>query len=158
MAQFNFNVSEAPVEDSNSFAPVPAGRYRFVILEADIQLTKRARENNDPSLGQYVKVKLQVAEGPSQNRFIWQNFNVVNSNPKATEIGKSQFANLLSSAGLSEIKDTGELCGLVVNGEVKVTPDTGYGPGNEVKRFYAPTPIEQAPAPQAPGDDAPLQF
>jgi hypothetical protein len=159
MAQFNFKVSDVPASTDNSFGPLPAGRYRLVILEADIHLTKRAKENNDPNLGQYVKAKLQVASGQYQNRLVWQNFNVVNANPKAAEIGNQQFSNLVSSAGLLEIQDTSQLCGLVVDGEIKVTPDTGYGEGNEVKRFYTagPAPAQtEAPAPS--GDGGPVAF
>jgi len=163
MAEFNFNVNDVPAEDNNSFGPLPAGRYRLVVLEADIQLTRKAKDANDPSLGQYVKVKFQVADGDCQNRLVWSNFNVVNANPKAAEIGKSQFANLVSSCGLESIKDTSQLCGKVVSGEVKVTKDTGYGEGNEVKRFY---PAGPAAAPAAgpepkrdrPDDHAPLAF
>ena len=160
MTQFNFNVSDAPADDSNkSFAPLPNGRYRLVVLEADIQLTRKAKESNDPSLGQYVKAKLQVADGEYQNRLVWQNFNVVNANPKAAEIGQSQFANLVTACGLESIQDTSQLCGIVVSGEVKVTKDTGYGEGNEVKRFYPASPASAPAAAPAPsGDDAPLAF
>jgi len=159
MAEFNFNVSDVPAEDNSKFAPIPAGRYRLVVLESDINLTRKAKEANDPSVGQYVKVKLQVADGSHQNRVLWQNFNVVNSNPKATEIGKAQFANLVSSCGLESIQDTSQLCGKVISGEVKVSKDTGYGEGNEVKRFYPAGPASApASSPEPTGDDSPLAF
>jgi hypothetical protein len=46
-----------------------------------------------------------------------------------------------------------------VSGEVKVTKDTGYGEGNEVKRFYPAGPVSAPAAAPAPsGDDAPLAF
>ncbi len=146
MAEFNFKVSDVPVAD-NDFSPLPAGRYNLVVLETDLVMTKKAKEANDPSVGQYVKVKMQVLDGDYQNRFIWSNFNVVNANPKAAEIGSQQFSNLVVSAGITEIKDTSELNGKTVAAEIKVTPDTGYGAGNDVKRFY---PISSAPvAPSA---------
>lgn len=157
MAAFNFKVSDAPAE-SNDFGVLPAGRYSLVVLESSLELTKKAKEANDPSLGQYVKVKLQVINGAYQNRYIWSNFNVVNSNPKAVEIGQQQFGNLISSCGLEEIGDTSELNEKVVSAEIKVTPDTGYGVGNDVKRFY---PATSAPAPAAtpaPAAGGPVQF
>ena len=154
MAEFNFNVADVPAE-SNDFGPLPAGRYNLVVLEAELVLTKKAKEANDPSLGQYVKVKLQVLDGPKQNRLLWSNFNVINANPKAAEIGTQQFSNMLSSMGITSIEDTSQLNGKTVAAEVKVSPDTGYGEGNDVKRFYKigdrPVATTDSPKPESGG-------
>jgi hypothetical protein len=134
MAEFSFDNNE--VEAANEYQQIPAGRYTMVVTETDLMLTKKAKEANDAKLGQYIKVKFQIVSGEFQNRVIFQNFNVVNANPKAVEIGQQQFRNLLECCGITKITDTSEIHQKVVVADIKNTPDNGYGVGVDVKRYY----------------------
>ncbi|MDB4401412.1 DUF669 domain-containing protein [bacterium] len=135
MAEFIFNSDD--VEVDAQYEQVPAGRYTMVVIDTDLMLTKKAKEANDPKLGQYIKVRFQIVSGEFQNRVIFQNFNVVNPNPKASEIGHQQFRNLLECCGIKKITDTSEIHQKVVVADIKNTPDTGYGVGVDVKRYHA---------------------
>ena len=135
MAEFSFDNNE--VEAVDEYQQIPAGRYTMVVTETDLMLTKKAKEANDAKLGQYIRVKFQIVSGEFQNRVIFQNFNVVNASPKAVEIGQQQFRNLLECCGITKISDTSEIHQKVVVAEIKNTPDTGYGVGVDVKRYYS---------------------
>ena len=134
MAEFSFDSNE--VEAADEYQQIPAGRYTMVVTDTDLMLTKKAKEANNPKLGQYIKVRFQIVSGEFQNRVIFQNFNVVNANPKAVEIGQQQFRNLLECCGIKKITDTSEIHQKVVVAHIKNTPDNGYGVGVDVKRFY----------------------
>jgi len=134
MAEFSFNNDD--VEAPEEYQQIPAGKYTMVVTDTDLMLTKKAKEANDAKLGQYIRVKFQIVSGEFQNRVIFQNFNVVNANPKAVEIGHQQFRNLLECCGIAKITDTSEIHQKVVVADIKNTPDTGYGIGVDVKRFY----------------------
>jgi hypothetical protein len=106
MASLNFQYTgdESTLND-NSFdrAPLPDGEYNVVINDADYRETKNGN-------GYYVSVEFQVYEGEHDGRKLWANYNLVNPNPKAQEIGEQQFAKLcLAALGKLSCSDTDEL-------------------------------------------------
>ena len=111
MAKLNFAFSgdESALSD-NSFdrQPLPDGEYNVVINDADYKETKNGN-------GYYVSVEFEVYEGEHSSRRVWSNYSLVNSNPKAQEIGEQQFAKLcLAALGKLSCSDTDELIGKTV--------------------------------------------
>ncbi len=157
MAEFSFDNNDAP--ESVDFEQIPSGRYTMVINDTDLLLTNKAKEANDPNLGQYIRVKFQVVSGIYQNRIVFLNFNVVNSSSKAVEIGQQQFRNLLECCGITKISDTSEIHQKVVVAELKNTPDNGYGVGIALKRFYSCTQKQaDSPASAPSNESGPVAF
>ena len=111
MAKLNFAFSgdETALQD-NSFdrQPLPDGEYNVVINDADYKQTKNGN-------GWYVSVEFLVYEGEHKDRKLWSNYNLVNPNPQAQEIGEQQFAKLcLAALGKLSCSDTDELIGKAV--------------------------------------------
>ena len=106
---FAFSGDETALQD-NSFdrQPLPDGEYNVVINDADYRQTKNGN-------GFYVSVEFQVYEGEHESRKLWSNYNLVNPNPQAQEIGEQQFAKLcLAALGKLSCSDTDELIGKTV--------------------------------------------
>jgi hypothetical protein len=106
MAKLGFQYSGDEAElNSNDFdrAPLPEGKYPVEILDADY---RDAKSGN----GSYVMVEFSVLTPEFIGRKIWANYNIVNTNPKAQEIGEQQFAKLCMAAmGKPSCEDTDEL-------------------------------------------------
>ena len=156
MAEFSFNSDE--VEDAPEYEQLPAGRYTMVVTDTDLLLTNKAKEANDPKLGQYIRVKFQVVSGQFQNRVVFLNFNMVNPTAKAVEIGHQQFRNLLESCGITKITDTSEIHQKVVVADLKNTPDNGYGVVIALNKFYACANATQEPAVESNAGSGPVAF
>jgi hypothetical protein len=85
--------------------PLPDGEYDATITDADYRETKTGT-------GYYVSVEYLITGGEYADRKVWANYNLVNSNPKAQEIGEQQFAKLcLATLGKPSCGDTDELIG-----------------------------------------------
>lgn len=101
---FQYTGDEAALND-NGFdrAPLPDGEYDVVINDADYRQTKNGN-------GYYVSVEFQVIDGEHAGRKLWSNYNLVNPNAQAQEIGEQQFAKLcLATLGKLSCSDTDEL-------------------------------------------------
>lgn len=140
MATLNFHFSgdESALQD-NSFdrAPLPDGEYNVVINDADYRQTKNGN-------GYYVSVEFEVYEGEHDGRKLWANYNLVNPNPQAQEIGEQQFAKLcLAALGKLSCSDTEELIGKAVT--VGVGLEKNDPTRNRVK-YANPTGTVKAPS------------
>jgi hypothetical protein len=113
MAKLGFNYGGDVEElNSNDFdrKPLPDGEYDATITDADYRETKLGT-------GYYVSVEYLITGGEYADRKVWANYNLVNSSPKAQEIGEQQFAKLcLATLGKPSCGDTDELigCSLVI--------------------------------------------
>ena len=104
------------VDPAPDFSPVPGGKYIMEILEAEIKETKAQN-------GYYLKLKLQVADGPSKGYLIWDNINLANPSEKCVQIGKAAFAALCLSVGEPQLKDEAVLVGKYTVATVTVKED-----------------------------------
>lgn len=152
---FQYTGDESSLND-NSFdrQPLPDGEYNVVINDADYKQTKNGN-------GYYVSVEFEVYEGEHSSRRVWSNYNLVNPNPQAQEIGEQQFAKLcLAALGKLSCSDTDELIGKTVT--VGVGLEKNDPTRNRVK-YANPTGTVKAPAarlaaaPAAGGDRKPWQ-
>lgn len=112
---------------------IPTGIYKLAVMDAELKDSKNG--------GQYIKVKMKVLGGENDGRFVWTNFNVVNQNEKAANIGKAQLKRLMVQGGKENpevLSHVSELQGLVVMAEItEAGGNNGYGPSNHVSKFTA---------------------
>lgn len=66
---------------------IPAGNYRAKVFSAELKDTKSG-------LGKYVKVEFVVEDGDYEGAELVAQYNVVNQNPKAQQIGLGQLSAL----------------------------------------------------------------
>lgn len=143
MVAMTFNSADAPPPD-NDFAPIPAGEYPMRVTNSEMKQT------NDGQ-GQYLKLEMDITDGPCAGRKHWENFNLVNKNPQAVEIAQRSLAQLCTAVGKLAIADSEELHMLPFIGKMKVTPAKGqYGPGNQLSG-YKPAGNGAAPAAASQG-------
>lgn len=125
-------------EDMGSFEPIPAADYNVKVVESEMCLTKKAQEADNPALGQYLKLKMEVMDGKFKGRTLFRNLNLVNSSAQAVEIAQKELASICKAVGLVTIQDSGELHDKPMQAKVVVKPgDANYGPKNEVKNYKA---------------------
>lgn len=105
-----------------SFELLPDGDYEGKVTSAELKETKAG--------GKMVVLELTTEKGK-----LWENFNIVNSNPKAEEIGKGKLKTLLVYAGRStEVQSINDFCGVPFKISVTIFDDNGIK-RNRIKSF-----------------------
>lgn len=126
MANLGFQLTVDPNQAKDYELVIP-GWYPATIHDAEIKPTSTG--------GKMVSVRYNLDNG----RVVFGNFNIVNQNPKAEEIGRQQLNELAVAIGITGVvHDTDQL----INGrcEVKVTirpEQNGYESQNEIKGWRA---------------------
>ncbi len=147
----------SPTEDGKSdYDLLPVGVYTATITSAEQKATKSGT-------GHYLNMAFTISGPTHQGRVVFDIFNLWNSNTVAVEIAEKTFADMLKSAGLPSITETGPLIGCMVKIKIGIQPDKSgqYEDKNRIKRYFpadagsfpapqAPTPPNQASAPQQP--------
>ena len=146
---------------------IPAGDYRMMIVDS-------AMENTKSGSGQFLKLTLQVIDGPHQGVTLFDRLNLVNSNPKAVEIAQRTLSAICHAVGVLQVQDSAQLHNRPLAARVAYVeggrPDGNggvYGPSNEVKGYKpvsqqapvqaTPAQPQQQPAYQAPAQQQPAQ-
>lgn len=132
MAKFGFDVSEVDMSNATvgggNYDPIPEGEYTLKALDAE--------EKETQSGGTMIKVKFEVVGGEYDGRWIWQNFNTVNRNEKAQNIGRAQLAAWGAACGKPDADDTDKLLDKKFKALVDIQAGTGgYKDSNRVKAF-----------------------
>lgn len=114
----NFKPDE--IDTTDKYDPVPAGDYKVIIDDADERQTKSGN-------GEFLRLELQIIDGPCKGRKIWENLNVVNPNAKAVEIAMRQLAMICQAIDTPKLSGPQDLQGKIliarvalVNGENKI--------------------------------------
>jgi hypothetical protein len=134
------------VTPSGSFEVLPAGKYNASCTNAELKETANGK-------GKYIKIELTITDGKFEGRKLWTNFNVVNENQKAKEIGLGQLKNFLLNAGYPNPDILGsvtELNGLRVGVKTKIRSDEQYGDKAEVSYFTKVAPQSDTLAQELP--------
>jgi len=127
--------------------PIPAGTVATVIIKDSEIKTTRA------GTGEYIKITMEVAEPEEYaGRLVWHNFNVVNPNEKAVQIGRGQLKRLNQILGIKELQDTAELHGQPFKVSLGIQKSEGYDPQNTVKKFLPLTTEESSAESDDPWD------
>ena len=129
MASLNetFAAQDMPA-GNGSFDPLPAGWYTATITGAELKPTKSGT-------GQYIAIRYDIKGPTHSGRVVFGNLNIRNQNPKAEEIGRQQFGDLMRSCGLAKVNDTDQLIGNSVQIKLGVERSEQYGDRNDVKGF-----------------------
>lgn len=131
--------------DANKVEPVsrsvlPAGDYDAMIVASEWKPTK----NQD---GKYLELKIQVINGPHQNRLLWDRLNIINKSPEAVQIAKGALSAICRAVGVHNPKGSEELHNRPLKITLKVKDGGQHGQSNEITAYKprhvgggAPTP------------------
>lgn len=78
------------------------GKYPVQIVNSEMKDAKTGG-------GQYLALEMDVIEGPSQGRKLWENLNLVHSNPQTTEIANRTLSAICHATGQMQIQDSEQL-------------------------------------------------
>jgi hypothetical protein len=129
------------VEPNQGFDVLPAGEYDAVIVNSEVKTTSAGD-------GRYLKLELQVLNGPFQNRKVWDQLNIWNQNAQAVQIAKGQLSAICRAVNVLTPQDSSELHNKPLRIKVAVKRDAEYGDKNVVKA-YKPRQAGPTPAPSA---------
>ena len=145
MASLGFTFDPNTVQAERTFDPIPAGDYLALILDSDVVPTKAGD-------GTILKLTFQVIDGPLQGRLVFENLNIENRNPAATEIAQARLGSICKSIGLSgPLHDSTVLHNQPMMIRVDIKTDPQYGAKNRIKSVSAAQGVvHQQPAMNAP--------
>lgn len=131
-----FNANEV---ETQSFEPVPPGKYLAQIEDAELKNTK--------SGGAGLNLKFKVATGQHSGRILFDWINLAHpTSTKCVEIGQQQLAGLCKALSVVTVTNTNELLGKQIGLQVAIDKDDSTR--NEVKGYINPN--ESAPVAAAP--------
>jgi hypothetical protein len=112
---------------NGDFEPIPNGVYVAQIVEGEIANTK--------SGGVMVKWTWKIEEGEHAGRLIWHNINLVNSNPKAQQIGQAEQAAIRAAIGKPTAASTEDYCFIpcLIRVGLEIDKSGQYKPKNKVE-------------------------
>lgn len=152
MVKFDFDPTEYENEGDGSGRsrdPIPEGVYSLALVEAD---TKAARSGN----GIVMTCKFEVTEGSYKGKWIWERFNIVNSNDTAQRIARGRVSKWATAAGKPGATDTDKLMGRKFFAKIKIEEGSGgYGPQNVIDGFVMPGGEAEAPKVQPKAEPKP---
>lgn len=129
-----FNATQ--VEPATAFDPIPRGRYLCCIEKSEMKTTR-------DSTGQYLELVFNVLDGEYKNRVVFARLNLVNANPKATEIAYRELSALCRACGVLQVQDSAELHNrpLIIQVELENGQDKHGNPrqNNVIKGYYSTT-------------------
>ena len=101
MAFLGGNFDATSVEPSSPMEILPPGKYPVHIIDSEMRETR--------SGGQMLKLTMEVLDGPSKGRKLWDNLNLVNANPQAQEIAHRTLSAICHATGKMQVQDSEEL-------------------------------------------------
>lgn len=117
------------VEPTNSFDPVPAGKYVAAITESEMKPTKNGS-------GSYLQMTFTILDGEYKNRVLWARLNLNNPNATAVKIARSELSAICHAVGIMQPRDSVELHNvpLMITVKIKKREDSG-DLTNEIKGY-----------------------
>lgn len=114
------------------FTPIPQDEYLCHIIETAMIATKAGD-------GAYLKLTLEVLDGPYARRLVWDNLNLKNPKEQTVEIAQRSLKHLCEAVGLPFCHDSDELCfkPFIASIAISVDKNNRYPPSNRVKRYKA---------------------
>jgi len=100
-------------------------------------------------MGQFLWLMLDIIEGPYQGRKLFDQLNLVNSNPQTVEIAQRTLSAICHATGKLQVNDSVDLHLVPMTIQVGVKPPKdGYSEKNTI-RYLVPEKAPAAPAYQA---------
>lgn len=127
MAALNFDART--VQPDQKPDPVPGGWYNLAVVASE---QKPSGKNPNDS---YIAMTVKILDGQYAGRQVFDNVNLYNSNPVASEIAWKRMSAYCHATGVIQMTDTQQLHGIPFKGRLSVKTDsTGqYDPSNELK-------------------------
>jgi hypothetical protein len=131
-------------EEMGDFTAIPAGEYLAKIIKSEMKLTSKAKDAEDPSIGQMLALQFEVIGPTQKGRMFFRNLNLVNESQTAVEIAEKELTSICKAVGLSVIQDSAELhgkpmmCKLIVKGPSDKEKKQGYTDAKNEVRSYKP--------------------
>ena len=117
------------IEPTQDFTLLPAGDYKVIVKSTERKETKAGT-------GAYLKLEIEVIEGPNKGGLIFENLNLWNPNETAVKIAQQSLSSLCRAAGNMTPGDSSELCGIPICATVKINKGSGdYGPSNGIRSY-----------------------
>lgn len=137
MAKLENTFDANTVPEREEFTPVPPGTYTGMIVASELKDTKAG--------GQMIVLEIDIQDGDSAGRKLFERLNIKNDNQKAVDIAFRTLGEIVKAVGKTTIKDTEELHNKRFSMEVRVSPAKPYvdkdgnnqpgSPQNEIKKF-----------------------
>ena len=142
MARFDTSFDATSVEPTTAYELLPAGKYRAQIVESEMRVTRNG-------MGQFLWLMLDIIEGQYQGRKLFDQLNLVNSNPQTVEIAQRTLSAICHATGKLQVNDSVDLHLVPMTIQVGVKPPKdGYSEKNTI-RYLVPEKAPVAPAYQA---------
>lgn len=142
MARFDTAFDATGIEPTTGYDVLPAGKYRAQIVESEMRVTRNG-------MGQFLWLMLDIIEGPYQGRKLFDQLNLVNSNPQTVEIAQRTLSAICHATGKLQVNDSVDLHLVPMTIQVGVKPPKdGYSEKNTI-RYLVPEKAPVAPAYQA---------
>ena len=109
--------------DANNVTPsapmelLPPGKYVVQIVQSEMKETTNGS-------GQYLKLEMEVMDGPSKGRKLWDNLNLVNPNPQTVDIAQRALSAICHAVGRLQVSDSEELHYKPMTATLAVEPDS----------------------------------
>lgn len=128
-----FNDDKNIEASSGEYTPIPEGWYQARVNQVE--------EKNSKAGGMYLSVQFEITGESYNNRKVYHNYNVVNSNDQAVQIAKGQLCALTEATvqkHLSEVPNSDVIIGHELLIKVGISKGTnGYKDSNNVLGYKA---------------------
>ena len=146
----NLGNFDARTVEPGGFDVIPAGEYEVCIVSSVVEPTKAGD-------GKFLKLELQVLNGPFQNRKVFDRLNLWNKNPQTVTIAQGTLSAICRAVGVLTPQDSSDLHNKPLRCKVVVKNDKEYGESNDVKR-YMPRNAGPGTQPQGAANPAPAPW
>lgn len=128
------------VDPAGTFEALPTGDYQVMIIDSAMEPTKLGN-------GHFLKLTLQVIDGPHKDATLFDRLNLDNPNPKAVEIAQRTLSAICHAIGVLQVQDSAQLHNRPLNARVIYKPAAnGYDAGNDIKGYKPLGPVSAAAA------------
>jgi hypothetical protein len=143
MARFDTAFDATGIEPTTGYDVLPAGKYRAQIVESEMRVTRNG-------MGQFLWLMLDIIEGQYQGRKLFDQLNLVNSNPQTVEIAQRTLSAICHATGKLQVNDSIDLHLVPMTIQVGVKPPKdGYSEKNTIRYLVPEKTAPAAPAYQA---------
>jgi hypothetical protein len=144
MAQLGKTFDANSVEPSTPMEVIPAGKYV-------VQIINSAMEDTKSGTGSFLKLEMEILEGSSAKRRLFDRLNLINPNTQTAEIAERTLSAICHAVGQLQVSDSEQLHFKPMLVDVRVKPAGPDKQGvmreaqNEMRGYAAVTGARPAP-------------
>lgn len=140
MAAIDFDAND--VDPAKGFDPLPAGKYKAVIVASEEKETKKQD-------GSYLQLTFEVIEGEFQGRKVWARLNLNNKNQTAVDIARGELSAICRAVGVMRLRDSEQLHDLPLLITVSAKKDGDGEVRNDIRKYEPAGPAAPPAKPTA---------